>query len=44
MTIACSAVRRVDAREMARIVAEIGERWDEILQAFDLPQEAEDVR
>ena len=44
MTIACSGTRRVDARELARIVAEIGDRWEEILRTLDLPQEVEDAR
>jgi hypothetical protein len=42
MEIACSAIRRIDARHMAELVAEIGLRWYDILHELDI-LEAEDI-
>jgi hypothetical protein len=44
MTIACSAIRRIDAREMSSILAEIGGRWDELMKELDIAQEVEEIR
>jgi hypothetical protein len=44
MKIACSAVRRIEGREMSAILAETGKRWDEFLLMLDIPQSAEGVR
>ncbi|MBX6313109.1 MAG: hypothetical protein IRY99_09385 [Isosphaeraceae bacterium] len=44
LEIACSAVRRIDARAMATILQEIGDHWDEILRSLHVPQAIEDVR
>ncbi len=44
MMIACSAIRRIDARMMSSILNEIADKWDEIIQEIDLPQEVEDLR
>jgi hypothetical protein len=44
MSIACSAARRIDAREMALILKEIADNWTTIIQKLDIPQEAEDLR
>jgi hypothetical protein len=44
ITIACSAVRRIDAREMAANLASVGEHWEAIVRSLDIPQEAEDLR
>jgi hypothetical protein len=44
MTIACSAVRRIDARELSSILARIGADWGEIIRSLDIPQEVEDLR
>ncbi len=43
MKIACSAIRRVDAREMSAVLAEIGNRWDEIIQSIDIPEGVEEM-
>ena len=40
MLIACSAVRRVDAREVALNVADVGIRWDELIRSLAVPLEA----
>ena len=34
ITISCSAVRRVDGREMSNILLEIGTRWEAIVQSY----------
>jgi hypothetical protein len=44
MMIACSAARRVDAREMSGKLIDVGENWDAIIRALDIPQEVEDLR
>jgi hypothetical protein len=44
MSIACSAIRRIDAREMAVTLKEIGDDWTTIIRQLDIPQEAEDLR
>ena len=44
ISIACSAIRRIDAREMASILKEIGDNWITIIHRLDIPQEAEDLR
>lgn len=44
MSIACSAIRRIDAREMANTLKEIAENWTTIIRSLDIPQEAEDLR
>lgn len=45
MAIVCSATRRTDARELSGIVADFGNRWNEILlRDLELGQEAGDVR
>jgi len=44
MSIACSAARRIDAREIALILKEIADNWATIIRSLDIPQEAEDVR
>ncbi len=44
ISIACSAARRIDAREMAHNLKEIGDNWTTIIQNLDIPQEAEDLR
>ena len=43
MKIACSALKRVDAREMSSVLAEMGEHWDLILESIDLPVRVEEV-
>ncbi len=44
MKIACSAVRRVEAREIAVVIAEIGVRWQEFLDQLAIDQEVEGSR
>jgi len=44
MTIACSAARRVEARELSRILGDIAGRWDELIRKLEIPQSAEDFR
>ncbi len=44
MTIACSAIRRIEAREMSAILADVGSHWDDIIKTIDVPQEVEDLR
>ncbi len=44
MTIACSAIRRVDARQMASNLTDIGTNWEAIIRSLDIPQEVEDLR
>jgi hypothetical protein len=42
ITISCSAVRRVDGREMSNILREIGTRWEAIVQSLEVPEGAQD--
>lgn len=45
MAIACSAVRRVDAREMSSILAGVGDGWDDLLHKdLGVPLNAKGVR
>jgi len=44
MTIACSAARQVDGREMSSVLTEISERWDELLLELDIPESVEEIR
>jgi hypothetical protein len=44
MKIACSAVRRIDARQMAQMLSDIGRRWDQLIDELEIIQEAEDLR
>jgi len=40
MKIVVTAIRRVDAIEMAKIVSEVGSRWEEIIRSLKLPHAA----
>jgi len=44
VTLSCSAVRRVDGREMSSILREIGTHWEEIIQSLEVPEGAVDSR
>ncbi|HZW34920.1 MAG TPA: hypothetical protein VFF52_29625 [Isosphaeraceae bacterium] len=41
MTIACSAVRRVDGREISAVLKDIASHWEDILQTIEVPEGAE---
>lgn len=44
MSIACSAIRRVDARGMSTCLKDVGENWEAIMRSLDTPQEVEGLR
>ncbi len=43
IVIACSAIRRVDARQMAVNLIDLADHWNARIPSLDIPQEAEDL-
>jgi hypothetical protein len=44
MRVACSGIRRVDARELPSILASLGNDWDGLIRSLDVPEHVEDSR